>query len=540
MRNDTYPQSLESLRSLPLFRTASLLYIYLVIEGLPLAVSTCARCTRPDAGLRFICFDGLQLGFKIRYKTAMQRVTLKLRPIKRASIMALLVSDSAVARALGSVLSTATTEHEAIRAASVQTLSAVRGHVIALAVLAGDVVVPGGQTNFAGELPFVSGRGGVRGFDPEQDGGVHPALIDFFRELFRCGRAARKVALAILSATREWRAKIPGPLMERVKSIISVGDADSDSDVEADRGAGIAEGVAVASETAAPLMHRQQLSELLRAVAGPILADAGGTAGEARRKRALLRPSISIAATAGSADRLVDFARAVAVDPVVVWAPAGDWTAVSQIVTALSAEPFVVADLQAALKHPAVVELRILRGAVLSLYPAVSRQPRVRQDFCNWLLALCETSERYVSFVEKDVEQKVAKDENGNLLISTREQMAAAPVTRAFHPHEYTRRWLRMTETWEQFVGVYGDRATAAVNFLNSGQWAPSFPRIRPMPVLFSGTRERGGRDAFVQPRYGDRQPLDGRDILGGVHLYAPKDSRRCGFGGVREPTHAH
>lgn len=212
MKAYTYPQSLDNLRSLPLFRTASLLYIYLVIEGLPLAVSTCARCTRPDGSLQFICFDGLQLGFKLRYKMPMKRVALKLRPIKRASVMALLITDSAVARALGSVMTSATTQHDAIRAASLQTLSAVRGHVIALAVLAGDVEVSGQAVNFAGEYPSIEGRGGERGFDPKQDGGVHPALIDFFRELFRCGRAARKVALTILSSSREWRNRVPTPL----------------------------------------------------------------------------------------------------------------------------------------------------------------------------------------------------------------------------------------------------------------------------------------------------------------------------------------
>eukprot|EP00168_Porphyra_purpurea_P012257 TRINITY_DN3209_c0_g1_i1.p1 TRINITY_DN3209_c0_g1~~TRINITY_DN3209_c0_g1_i1.p1 ORF type:complete len:589 (+),score=117.64 TRINITY_DN3209_c0_g1_i1:680-2446(+) len=212
----TYPQSVNALRSLPLFRSAALLYIYLVIEGLPLAVSTCAVCARLDGSLQFVCLDGLQLGFRMRYKIGMKRVSLKLRPIKRASVMALMVSDSAVARALGSVVSVAIPEHESVRTASVQTLAAVRGHAIALAVLAGDVAVPGEAVNFAGEVSHIDGRGGQRGFDPAHDGGVDPALIEFFREVFRCGRAARKLSLTILSASREWRKEVPTPLMDRV------------------------------------------------------------------------------------------------------------------------------------------------------------------------------------------------------------------------------------------------------------------------------------------------------------------------------------
>jgi len=63
------PHTLPNLRSLPLFRFAALLYIYLVLDDLPLAVSMCAVCRRPDVSLQYVCFDGLQVGFKVRYQT---------------------------------------------------------------------------------------------------------------------------------------------------------------------------------------------------------------------------------------------------------------------------------------------------------------------------------------------------------------------------------------------------------------------------------------------------------------------------------------
>lgn len=59
VRDDTYPLTMENLRSLPRFRFAALLCIYLVLDDLPLAVSTCAVCTQPDGSLQYIGFDGL-------------------------------------------------------------------------------------------------------------------------------------------------------------------------------------------------------------------------------------------------------------------------------------------------------------------------------------------------------------------------------------------------------------------------------------------------------------------------------------------------
>lgn len=115
VKNHTLPVSLDSLRSLPLFRSTVLLFIYFVIEGLPGAVSTCAICARPDGSMRFICFDGLRLSFKMRNRTGFQRISMKLMPIPRASLMAQLISDASEARALASVLSIATTEHETAR-----------------------------------------------------------------------------------------------------------------------------------------------------------------------------------------------------------------------------------------------------------------------------------------------------------------------------------------------------------------------------------------------------------------------------------------
>eukprot|EP00168_Porphyra_purpurea_P018862 TRINITY_DN7224_c0_g1_i1.p2 TRINITY_DN7224_c0_g1~~TRINITY_DN7224_c0_g1_i1.p2 ORF type:complete len:254 (-),score=62.02 TRINITY_DN7224_c0_g1_i1:825-1586(-) len=252
--------------------------------------------------MQFICFDGLQIGFMTKFKTPLKLISVKLPPIKRASIMVLMVSDTAVGRALGTILSTATAKQEAVRAASVQTMTAVRGHIMALAVLAGDVDVPAEVADFAGEHPVAHGRGGERGWDRTQDGGVHPALAAFFRELFRCGRAFRKIALTILSSPKERRNKVPTPQMDRVKQLIADGDGDSKTDpYEETHEADGEELVAGVHAAAAPApVRRRHLSAFAFDVSDPILADAGGDAEGERRQKAMLRPIAAIASSAGS------------------------------------------------------------------------------------------------------------------------------------------------------------------------------------------------------------------------------------------------
>lgn len=466
-KEHTLPLSIDNLRSLPLFRSTVLLYIYLVIQGLPGAVSTCAICARPDGSMRFICFDGLQLGFKMRYRTGFERISIKLMPIQRASIIAQIISDASVARALGSVVSVSTTEHESARQKAVQTLTAVRGHLIALAVLDGDVKVLGEADNLAGATPHASGPSRSRGWDPVVDGGVHPAVIDFIRELFLCGRAARKVALTVAGASDKLRRKVPSVLMDRVNAVIARGTGDQGS--ESDDG-GVDEQRSL-----------HNLSAAARAVGDPGLLDAGGAAGQARRDGALMRIIPAIPSTAATTAHLVDFVRAVVVDPVVVWAPGGNWEGVHALVTALAAEPFDQSALAAASKGENVKSQRLLHGAVAALYPVLCSQPRVRDLFTNLLLAICETNERYLAFVKADAVEKLPAA-GDQLLVATVEEMAANGETKVYHPVEYTKRWLDVAASVERFRAVYGRRAEAALDFLRSGQWAPSFPIVRPIP----------------------------------------------------------
>eukprot|EP00170_Pyropia_yezoensis_P004106 contig_16930_g4117 len=97
------------LRSMTTLRKGLLLYLALVIKGLPRADSTCANCVGSDGCSDIICFDGLLLGYKVKHKRPVKRSLVRTCAIPRASLQAHFVTDTAVAKAFGTVLNTSTT-----------------------------------------------------------------------------------------------------------------------------------------------------------------------------------------------------------------------------------------------------------------------------------------------------------------------------------------------------------------------------------------------------------------------------------------------
>jgi len=373
-----------------------------------------------------------------------------------------MVSDTAVGRALGSTLSSATTVHD-LMAGPIKTVTAIRDHLVSQAVLAGGVVIRGEPDNLAGTTPHAVGVSRSRGFDPKMDGGVHPALLDFIRELFRCGRAARKVARTVVDASASLKANVPAVILQRAKRVMEADEADEGT--ESDTSGDATDDAAMDDER----VRRRHLPGFSRDVADPVLADAGSFPGEERRGSALLRPKPAIRVTAGSGERLVDFVRVVAVDPVVVRAPGGDWTAVGAVVWALTAEPFRRVVLREAVRSAAVKELRLFHGAMVSLHPCLWMQPRVRVVMMNLLTALCATHERYRNYVDQSALDELPRDELIEVLMATWEKMAAAPSA-TFHPAEFTAAKFRGDVSWEAFLATYGERAVAMRNYPLSGQ----------------------------------------------------------------------
>lgn len=312
--------------------------------------------------------------------------------------------------------------------------------------------------------------------------GCIPLCLTLSASSLWCGRAARKVAFAVLDVSQSLQAKVPKFILDRAKRILQAPDPDTDS--ESDEPGDATDDAMAYGSNSRPI-RRRHLSVDSRAVADPVFSDAGGVAGEDRRGGALLRPSPLLSATAGSAERIVDFARAVVVDPAVVWGPGGKWSAAGVVVAALAAMPVRRATLQAAVRSESVKELRLLHGALLTLYPSFCTQPRVRTVMLNLLLGLCATYEWYREFVDKHALHELQRDEHDEGVMATRHEMAEFPE-KAFHPAEFTGAYFGEDVSSETFLGTYGDRELAMRDYLLSGQWAPKFPPVRELPDFLS------------------------------------------------------
>lgn len=132
------------------------------------------------------------------------------------------------------------------------------------------------------------------------------------------------------------------------------------------------------------------------------------------RTAALLRVRPHIPTTAGTAALLADFLCAVTVDPVVVWAPRKNSTAVSAWEAALGATPFRIVAIRSALGIDDVMEVRLLHGAWVVLYNSLrssrSPGPGVRDVLLNLFVALYCTGLRYDAYIEDDARANLRVD----------------------------------------------------------------------------------------------------------------------------------
>lgn len=86
-----YLPAAQRLRSVTTLRNAVLLYIKLMIEGLPFGVTMCSRCTDQRGSLSIMCFDGFQLGYRLQHKKPFHRVTVRCSPLPLDSVYANLI-----------------------------------------------------------------------------------------------------------------------------------------------------------------------------------------------------------------------------------------------------------------------------------------------------------------------------------------------------------------------------------------------------------------------------------------------------------------
>lgn len=531
-----YPDAKEALSSVSTLRKAIVLYLSLVIAGLPDAVTRCLRCMRHDGSYAVICFDGLQLGYRLKFMVPFSRPAISVSPIARASVYAHVIKDEALAKALGGVMrSTATASPNKIT-----TLTAMRGTVMAFVILTDYVRVDGVVTTYSGSEPKVGSRK-ERGWDPVADGGARVELIAFLRLFFMCRRAARAVAMDIIGAPVDLLRRVPRPLMDAVHATaadlsddsaeVSGGGAsdtatkdgaatgsqeadagwqaveaaedgpvddwasDGDGSNSGDPKTGFADGLEVgrpyqppvrAWDDDAPLLsYAHQFSE-------PALADTGGATGAAR-VRELLPLRVGTPGTVASALKVVDFVRAVTVDPFTVWAPGDNWSAVDAVFDCLLDDCFDVGKLSGVMDRADVSELRLLRGAVACLAPALCADPVKRQVLAELLLSLMETRGDYDDFVAdaqvpdgnnsmethstNSVQDSESDDED-----YTKEAMVLAHPEQSFTPQQFERTWLVPPASAAAYAAAHGIPVGQGEDFLETGVWAPGLPLLRSLP----------------------------------------------------------
>lgn len=180
----TYPRTVERTRSVKVLRKGLLLYVARVNKGLPYTTVSCESCRGPNCSYAIVSSDSLQLGYRIKFKVPFNRSDVKIHAVALASRVPYLITDEAVSTAIGRVLSAKRDCTATASSKTITTLTAMRGHVTAIALLLRSVVVDGVPQAFAGDKPHMDVRVNERGRDPESDGGAAPELVPFLRGFF--------------------------------------------------------------------------------------------------------------------------------------------------------------------------------------------------------------------------------------------------------------------------------------------------------------------------------------------------------------------
>lgn len=532
-----FPDATEALGSVSTLRKAIVLYLSLVIAGLPAAVTRCERCMRSDGSYSIICFDGLQLGYRLKFMLPFVRTGVAVSPIARASVYAHVIKDEALAKALGGVMSSGISSSRN----NITTITAMRGSVMAFVVLTGYVRVNSVQTTFAGSaLTKNSGRK-ERGWDPVEDGGVKFELIAFLRRFFMCRRGARAVAMDIIGGPVDLRRRVPNALMaavhataadlsddsaevaggvdlERMESEAVPDQARGDggaADAEAhggwasdgddsdcgDTGAGqgaLDEELGVIRPYQPPAREWDEDAPLLsyaQRFAEPALADTGGANAVTLVRQLMFPLRQGIPGTAASALKVMDFLRAVVVDPFTVWAPGGNWSAIEAVFFCLLDDDFTVDKLSGVLGLQDVSELRLLQGAVACLGPALCADPSSRLVFAQLFLAIMETREHYDDFVaaaqapEDDQSMETSSTSSDDEEeVFTKRAMAVAHPQHTFTPRQFEDTWLNRPATADAYAEAYGLPIGQPEDFLKTGVWAPGLPKLRALPGFVGGS----------------------------------------------------
>lgn len=447
-----------------------------------------------------------------------------------------MITNEAVSKSIGRVLSAKRDGNAMASSKATTTMNAIRGHIMAVALLLGNATVDGEPKTFAGERARMAGGVVDRGWDPLVDGGAAPELVAFLRRVFDVRLAARSLALKIQSAAADLRRRMPVPLLSRVHvlvanggprlgestlvgaggevsgmgpyaadTLVDVDDAELDGGgVHEDNDATAAssstcsgsdvfssdedDGVDLPRQSKKPIKvvweRHAPLLSYGEALEEPALAATGGGDGADRLQNLSLLLLSHIPSTAASSLKIMELVCAIVVDTTIVWAPQGSWGAVDAVVAVLRMPDFSIGSFANVLRLPAVKEQRLLRGAVACLGPGLEAHHTLRVLLADVVAGQKPRVVEYGKWVQ-DGGDADALDAGATEAL--RAEMAAAhPAHTFFHKH-YTDGWLRPPASVAAYRSVYSEHADQSDDYLKTGMWAPRLPVLRPMPG-FAGT----------------------------------------------------
>lgn len=471
------PLAAADLRVLKVLRQALMLYLELVVTGMPAAVLRCKVCSLPNGSYKVVCFDGLYQGIRAKHRRDMLRIRVPLDIASGAVAACSLVYDNQVVLALSCGLRHAQADSKGkFDGLRFKSIAAVKGAVYAIATLDPDALSGGDASSHeaSDSAPSIEDDGQML-FDPVHNGKVHVALVQFIRTVLHGKDAALLLARAVMDSPRDVRTKLPAAVLSSLTSLIQ---ADADS-------------VFRNGPPQCPDRRRAAVFD------EPSLADTGGERGDPRAKRAKISLHPSFPTTVNATPKVVSFVRALCAETIFPWSTNGDWGAVQLLVRTLHDNNWSEDAMEVTLRDPRVREIRLLRGAAACLVPAMVALPRARQSLREVLTAVLDTASRYDRFIRADGSAHVDGERP-----PSRESVAAGTYGRSISPSEYEDLWMQPL-TPSSLAAAYGhELVKKAGDYHRSGIFCPLLPPVRPGLDFKSGGR-RTEEDSTCEKDYG-------------------------------------
>lgn len=471
------PSAAADLRVLKVLRQGVMLYLELVVTGMPAAVLRCKMCTLLNGSYEVLCFDGLYQGIRAKHRRDMVRIRVPLDIASGAVAACSLVSDNHLVLALSCGLRHAHADSKGkFDGLRFKSIGAVKGAVYAIATL--DPGALSDVDSSSSEASDSVGSGEAEEqllFDPVDDDKIHPALAKFIRTVLLGKDAALILARAVMDSPRDVRTKLPAAVLSSLRRLIA---ADADS----------------ARQDAPPQCPDRRRAAVFDE---PALADTGGQRGAPRAIRVKISLHPSFPTTINAAPKVVSFVRALCAETVFPWSTRGDWSAVQLLLRTLQDSNWSEEALEVTLRDPRVRELRLLRGAVACLVPAMVALPRARQALREVLAAVVDTAGRYDRFIRADGAGHI----DGEAPL-TRQHIADGSCVRSISPSEYEDLWLQPMLP-SSLKDAYGaELVRKASDYHRSGIFCPLLPPLRPGLDFKSGGR-RTEEDSTCEKDYG-------------------------------------